>query len=79
MDIISTSVYEDRIIMICQGNPGALTVMIQIQLFYADLMNTLLSILESENIRGSDIWFMYKECNNDISIFIKVCGDLNTS
>lgn len=61
---------NELIVNYCNGNPGALSVFkLVIETFPQELENLILK-LEQYNIKGSDIWIIYKECNKDISEFL---------
>ena len=59
------TISEKRLFTLSQGNPGALNVLTRIMksTFYP----IYLTILEDNNITGSDIWCLYKdECGEDL-------------
>jgi len=61
----------DRINNISCCNPGALAVLKHISNIEPNLMSELLQILEYNNIKGSDIWIIYKnKCDSNIYTFI---------
>ena len=61
----------ERIINICNGNPGALSVFKLISDTYSEYLDNILNKLENNNIKGSDIWIIYKsECNKNIDYFL---------
>lgn len=65
---------EDIVVELCDGNPGALTVMMQMiennaQIDPDDAFGSLgaLLSLDSEGIYGTDIWVLYKDvCGEDL-------------
>ena len=58
----------DRIIYICNGNPGALSVLKIIVEKYHDKYDDIISKLENNNITGSDIWIIYKSLYKNIDL-----------
>jgi hypothetical protein len=60
----------DRIIYICNGNPGALSVFRIIIEKYHDKLDDIIIKLENNNITGSDIWIIYKSLYKNIDLFI---------
>ena len=51
---------EDLLILLGQGNPGALNVLMRLDVKH-------LAVLADKAIHGSDIWCLYKdECGEDI-------------
>lgn len=61
----------DKIFKVCEGNPGALSVMKQILDNYPNKIEIILQKLITHNIKGSDIWTIYKEeCKQDINCFL---------
>lgn len=62
---------KDIVIMMCEGNPGALDVILRI-VNSADLGVMVLLSLDDMNIRGPQIWVGYKDhCGEDIEKFIE--------
>ena len=62
----------EKITKLCQGNPGALTILERL------LTNTeCIDILERYNISGSDIWQLYKDCcHENIDFMTDVLNNL---
>ena len=59
--------YGDLLVELAEGNPGALTVCCMLMENKFDLG---LHILEAMNLRGPDIWCLYKdECGEDMHEF----------
>lgn len=50
----------DMMMVMSEGNPGALTVLMQMMQDFNGILNILL--LDSLNIRGSKIWGLYSDC-----------------
>lgn len=71
--------FEDIIINLASGNPGALSVIDIIIKNYPSQLISILTLLTKNNIRGSDIWIIYKLCNKDINLFINYSFDTYTS
>ena len=64
---------QDLAILMCEGNPGALSVIMQ--LIQSENTIALLN-LDDMNIRGTQIWIGYKDyCGEDINKFV---GCLNS-
>lgn len=64
----------DLLTPISEGNPGALTVLLNITTSY-DIEETkkIISVLQSANITGSLIWCLYKDvCHEDLEVTIKL-------
>lgn len=55
---------------VCQGNPGAISVLVQLQDRYHDRLISLVKTLYENNIRGIELCLMYKQCNKDIDFFV---------
>lgn len=53
------------ILLLCEGNPGAISVIKQM-IKENILTSQLLDIMKNNNIVSSKIWIKYKECNQDI-------------
>lgn len=66
--------FQDLIILMSEGNPGAATVLMM--LFpVAESLSTILS-LDDMNIRGSQIWVAYKDfAGKDMEKFLKAVRD----
>ena len=60
----------DQLITLANGNPGALEVVAKLVQKYPDTYMTHAATLQVNNIRGADIWIIYKLCNKDIEKFI---------
>jgi len=60
----------NKIITLCNGNLGALSVLKIIIDKYQNKLDNIILKLESNNITGSHIWIIYKECNKNIDLFI---------
>ena len=60
----------NKIITLCNGNLGALSVLKIIIDKYQNKLDNIILKLESNNITGSYIWIIYKECNKNIDLFI---------
>jgi hypothetical protein len=60
----------DRIIAVSEGNPGALTVFQLLLERYPEKIELILDMLEKYNIRGSNLWVLYKQCHKDIAFFV---------
>lgn len=61
----------NKIITLCNGNPGALSVFRIIIDKYQDKLDNIILKLENNNITGSRIWIIYKECDKNIDLFIE--------
>jgi len=60
---------REKWIIQCDGNPGALSLWFSIT--DSSQLEHLLDALVHYNIRGSDIWVIYKEkCNKNIATFL---------
>lgn len=69
MIIPHNATVQDAIVLLAQGNPGALSVLTQLAGMYPWGTSTML-YLANEDITGSAIWTKYKdECNSDINTF----------
>ena len=55
---------RDNIIDICEGNPGGLTVLIQlVELCGEEAIN---EVAKCEGLRGSEIWLLFKDENKQL-------------
>jgi hypothetical protein len=61
---------DQDILYLMDGNPGAMEVMIKLAQQYPDTLDSLLTLLQTKNIRGMHIWMIYKLCKKDIDEFI---------
>ena len=52
---------RDNIIDICEGNPGALTVLIQLVEVLSE--QGIAAVAKCEGLRGSEIWLLFKDEN----------------
>lgn len=59
------------IIDITNGNPGALQVMYELMKRHESQLPVILKLLNTNGIRGSNIWSIYKLCNKNIDNFVK--------
>lgn len=60
-----------RILAVCSGNPGAITVMAEIKNKFPERLDKVLLTLEQLSIIGSDIWVIYKRhCGHNIESFL---------
>jgi len=48
----------NRLIDLSEGNPGAMTVLVQMVEIFGE--NALLQVEKVEGLRGSEIWMLYK-------------------
>jgi hypothetical protein len=67
------------IIDIADGNPGALEVMGRLLNKHRIQLTSLLPILQEHNIKGSDIWVIYKLCKKNLDQFVVYPFDTYTS
>ena len=59
---------RDKMVAVCQGNPGALTVLVQLA-----VVPSLIDHLHEHGPRGTDLWALYKgECGKDIVLLFEV-------
>lgn len=64
---------QDVFLLMAQGNPGALSVLIQV--FKRGCFEEVVFSLHSQDITGSNIWIHYKDIHNeDIEAFCKAFG-----
>lgn len=62
---------QARILYAADGNPGAITVLGQIYFQHESEIERVLSALAERNLRGSDIWLIYKQkCQQEIEKFL---------
>ena len=62
----------ERIIELCEGNPGAATVLSRLSTIepVKDHFDSYLNVLIHYGIKGSMVWILYKDiCKSDISLF----------
>lgn len=60
-----------RVLHTGNGNPGAITVLATVRRDFPDEFVFILDKLEQREIRGSDIWLIYKEeCEQSIERFL---------
>ena len=60
---------DEDILNLVNGNPGAIEVMIKLQ-NYPDKLASILTLLQTNNIRGMHIWIIYKLCKKNLDEFI---------
>ena len=60
-----------EMLYLSDGNPGAIDVLGNLFKNYKSQISSILTLLKINNIRGSDIWVIYKLCNNNIDNFIE--------
>jgi len=65
-----TEIQIQEILYLSDGNTGAIVVMGNLLKKYPSLLSSIITLLKIHNIRGSDIWIIYKLCNNNIDDFI---------
>jgi hypothetical protein len=61
---------NEDILHVVEGNPGAMEVMVKLKLNYPEKLESLLTLLQTKNIRGMHIWMIYKLCNKNIDEFV---------
>lgn len=61
---------DEDILHLVDGNPGAIEVMIKLMQNYPDKLASILTLLQTNNIRGMHIWIIYKLCNKNLDEFI---------
>ena len=66
-----TEVLFQEMLYVSDGNPGAIDVMGNLFKNYPSCISSILTLLKINNIRGSDIWVIYKLCNKNIDNFIE--------
>ena len=59
------------LVNIANGNPGALQVMYELMKHNETKLPMILTLLNTNGIKGSDIWIIYKLCNKNIDNFVK--------
>lgn len=70
----------DRLLAIAQGNPGALVVLSQLVKNHPEKLDNLISKLESRNIRGSQLYVIWKEqCECNLEQLIEYIQNLSSS
>lgn len=68
---------KERIIDLCEGNPGALTVLIQMVQAAQVMGQTytlpfLFDYMKEQGLTGPEIWILFKdECDEDFSLFLQ--------
>lgn len=71
---------QDILVAMCEGNPGGLTVLLQLYQKGAELdpdaMDPILSILgfDTLGIYGSNLWILYKDCCGQRIEGVLACG-----
>lgn len=61
-----------RVLAVCAGNPGAITVMAEVHNEFPERVDAILAALEMFQIRGSDIWVIYKRhCAHNVRQFVE--------
>lgn len=66
----------EALVLLSEGNPGAVTVLGQIAQKYPKELLLLLFDLDDMNIRGSQIWVGYKDhCGENIDRFVQCIRD----
>jgi hypothetical protein len=66
----------EKEIYLVDGNPGAIEVMNKLKRYYPDKLPVLLVVLQTKNIRGVDIWIIYKSCAKNIDEFVRYPFDI---
>ena len=59
--INSSMSLKEILLVMCEGNPGALNVLLQMMESHIGLLNIFL--LDTLDIRGPKIWMLYKDCS----------------
>lgn len=62
--------YKDMVAFLCEGNPGAINAMIALRSETGSLAKAMLTLIgmDEMNIRGPQIWVMYKYvCGGDVN------------
>jgi len=62
---------DEAILHLVDGNPGAMEVMIKLMQYYPDSISSLITLLETNNIRGTHIWIIYKLCKKNLDEFVR--------
>jgi hypothetical protein len=73
------NILNENILHLVDGNPGAIEVMIKLARNYPDKLTSLLTLLQTNNIRGMHIWMIYKLCKKNIDEFVLYPFDTYTS
>ncbi len=58
------------ILHLTEGNPGSIEVMIKLSENYPDKIASILSILQTHDIKGMHIWMIYKLCKKNMDEFV---------
>lgn len=66
-----TEVEIKMIIDVCEGHPGALDIMNNIIEKYPSKLHLVLTMLTTKNIRGCNIYILYKSYGKDLDEFIR--------
>ena len=61
---------------LCQGIPGAITVLANVLNEQPSCASMVYLKLAERKIVGSDIWVLFKKCDRDIDTFIKTLLDM---
>ena len=61
--MVATEKQQKQVQDLCEGNPGALSVLIQLAK-YPD-WSEMMTYLQEQDIRGSNIWIQYKDENKE--------------
>ncbi len=63
--------YLEKYLKLSCGNPGAITVIIEIYKNYPFEFMEIMDKMEKKEIVDYHIWVLYKEKNKDIDLFVK--------
>lgn len=62
---------DERMLALAQGIPGAIVALATLKNEYPHMVETVVDTLEKLNIRGSEIWSIFKQkCNRNIGQFV---------
>ena len=70
-----TEVQFQEMLYLVDGNAGAIDVMSNLLKKYPSSLTSLITLLQRNNIRGSNIWIIYKLCNKNLDDFIHYSFD----
>ena len=67
----------DLAIHMCEGIPGAITILAKVMNEYPDVAPAVYLKLYEKKILGSKIWVLYKDSNQEVNIFIKTVLEMD--
>lgn len=69
IDTIQEPLETHKLVELCEGNPGAITVLIKIRMKYPELLtDKFYQNAKAAGLTGSALWVLYKKSGFDINV-----------